>query len=208
MSKPAISGITYILKSSIYVALTNRVNAVSLIESRGPSFSMPAASGFSPLPPNVEPTTEDVAAAVRTALSDERLSAAPVREVCFAGAGEPLLKRRVLEEAAKLMWQEHGDALKLRLNTNGLVADSEVEDVASSLRAAGFTGASVALASADPAQYAELMNPECARLAMLKNAARHAPRQRHSMCRTQPCARADDHAFFSTTLLACSGAFG
>ena len=163
MCKP-ITGVTYILRSSIYISLTNRCNAISLIESRGPSFAMPVSSGFNLLPANIEPTAQDVAAAVNAALDDERLLGASTREVCFAGAGEPLMKRRVLEEAAQLISQQQGDALKIRLNTNGLVPDSEVADVASSLKAAGFSGASVALCTADPAQYAELMKPDAIRL--------------------------------------------
>ena len=36
---PAASpGITYMLKSTVYVSLTNRCNARTLIETRGPSF--------------------------------------------------------------------------------------------------------------------------------------------------------------------------
>jgi len=159
-SKGPIAGLTYLLKSSIYVSLTNRCNAVSLIESRGPSFTMPAASGFERLPPNLEPTAEQVADAVTMAL----LTKAEVTEVCFAGAGEPLLKRRLIEEACNLISQKHGGRLKLRINTNGLVPKSEVTDVAAGLRACGVSAASVALASADAAQYAALMQPEPMRL--------------------------------------------
>ena len=152
------SGLTYILKSSIYVSLTNRCNAVPLIKTRGPSFTMPAASGFSPLPSNDEPTAEQVADAVSAALSGVE-----AKEVCFAGVGEPLLRRRCLEDAAKLIRKASPD-LALRLNTNGLVADSEAKELASSLRAIGFSGTTVALATADAAQYTELMKPEPIRL--------------------------------------------
>ena len=159
-----MKGIAYFLKSSIYVSLTNRCNAVSLIESRGPSFCMPASSGFAPLPPNAEPTAQQVADAVAAAFGDERFDGgAPPNEVCFAGAGEPLLRRRCLEEAAVLIGQQHS-GVKLRLNTNGLVPASEAADVAASLRAAGISAASVALATADAAQYEQLMRPDSIRL--------------------------------------------
>ena len=159
-----MSGITYLLRSSVYVSLTNRCNAVSLIESRGPSFSIPASSGFIPLPSGHEPSAEEVAQAVTAALGDAGLADA-AKEVCFAGAGEPLLRRRCLEEAAALLGQEHGtQGLKLRLNTNGLVPASEAADVAASLRAAGIRAASVALASSDADQYQTLMRPDPIRL--------------------------------------------
>ena len=157
-----MTGITYILRQTVYVSLTNRCTARSLIDSRGPSFVMPASSGFVPLPTNQEPSAEEVADAVRVALADERLGGA-AREVCFAGAGEPLLRRRCLEEAALLIRQEH-EAVALRLNTNGLVPESEAHELAASLRAVGFGAASVALATADAAQYATLMSPESMRL--------------------------------------------
>ena len=162
MSASVLPGITYILRSSIYVSLTNRCNACSLIESRGPGFAMPASCGFEPLPPSLEPTPEQVADAVRLAMGDERLAGGAANEVCFAGMGEPLLKRRQLEEAARLIGGEHDTSL--RLVTNGLVPSSEVADVASGLHAAGFRSARVALATADPEQYDSLMRPDGIRL--------------------------------------------
>ena len=49
MSRP-LTSVTYSLARGLYVALTNQCNAVSLIQSRGPGFVMPPASGFAPLP--------------------------------------------------------------------------------------------------------------------------------------------------------------
>ena len=148
-------GLTYVLRNTLYVSLTNRVNAVSLVASRGPSFTMPASSGFAPL--EAEPSAADVLDAVSASLTPE------VAEVCFAGAGEPLLRRRVLEDSARQISSSHGH-LRLRLNTNGLVPKSEAASTAAALRAAGFEAASIALATADNAQYAELMRPEPIRL--------------------------------------------
>ena len=161
---PATAGLTYIMRQTIYVSLTNRCNARTLIDSRGPSFKMPASSGFALLPPNQEPSAEEVAEAVNAALSDERLPNGAATEICFAGAGEPLLRRRCLEEAAGLIRSDHGDRLTLRMNTNGLVPESEVAELAYSLGKTGFHDVSVALASADAAQYDELMRPEPIRL--------------------------------------------
>jgi molybdenum cofactor biosynthesis enzyme MoaA len=154
--------ITYILRSTVYVALTNRANARSLIETRGPGFSMPASSGFAPLPPKLEPTAAEVRDAVRAALLDERMSSG-AKEVCFAGAGEPLLRQRCLAEAAGSLRSELGE-VPLRLSTNGLVPASEARALASDLRTWGMSSVNVALASADPVQYRELMQPHELRL--------------------------------------------
>ena len=122
-----------------------------LFSTRGPGFQMPAASGFAPLPDGVEPSAEQVAEAVA--------AAADVDAVCFAGVGEPLMKLNVLEAAAKLVRAER-PALALRCNTNGLVQETVAQETAERLATAGLGGVSVALASADAAEYAALMEPE------------------------------------------------
>ena len=147
----AIPGLSYTLGRTLYVALTNRCNSVPLFSTRGPGFQMPAASGFAPLPDGVEPSAEQVAEAVA--------AAADVDAVCFAGVGEPLMKLNVLEAAAKLVRAER-PALALRCNTNGLVQETVAQETAERLATAGLGGVSVALASADAAEYAALMEPE------------------------------------------------
>ena len=146
-----IPGLSYTLGRTLYVALTNRCNSVPLFSTRGPGFQMPAASGFAPLPDGVEPSAEQVAEAVA--------AAADVDAVCFAGVGEPLMKLNVLEAAAKLVRAER-PALALRCNTNGLVQETVAQETAERLATAGLGGVSVALASADAAEYAALMEPE------------------------------------------------
>lgn len=143
-------GITYRLGRTLYVALTNSCNAVSLIQSRGPGFAMPVQSGFAPLPEGFTPSAEEVYQAVEAAQSD-------YDSIAFAGAGEPLLRLGVLEQAAQLLLPK---GVPLRVNTNGLVARSEAPVLAQRLRAAGLSSVSVALASADADQYAALMRPE------------------------------------------------
>ena len=63
----ARAGLAYWLGKSMYISLTDRACGLALAASRGPSFVMPAASGFVPL--NVtdeseEPTAIEIAEAV------------------------------------------------------------------------------------------------------------------------------------------------
>ena len=155
MSAAALKSITYTLGTQLYVSLTNRCNAVSLIQSRGPGFAVPASSGFSLLPEGFEPSAAEVAEVVASAVgAGDTLSA-----IVFAGAGEPLLKQRTLLEAAELIRQQDASP-PLRINTNGLVPKTEAADLAARMKAAGVASATVALASADPEEYLALMQPE------------------------------------------------
>ena len=157
-----LSAVTYRLGASIYVALTNQCNAVALIKSRGPSFVMPSSSGFAPLPQSFEPSADQVVEAVRAAL---RSTQAGTESIVFAGAGEPLLRTRVLEESAVKLREALADDLpRLRLNTNGLVPTSEATEVAWRLSSkAHLSSVSVSIASADATQYDALMKPETIR---------------------------------------------
>mmetsp|Transcript_27709 Transcript_27709/g.70649 ORF Transcript_27709/g.70649 Transcript_27709/m.70649 type:complete len:162 (-) Transcript_27709:309-794(-) len=79
----------------------------------------------------------------------------------FAGGGEPLLRLRVLEEAAAGLATR--GLLTMRLNTNGLVPLSEAVETACRMKKSGISSVSVALMTADAAQYDELMKPEALR---------------------------------------------
>ena len=111
-----------------------------------------------PLPTGFEPSPGEVADAVKSALNDGLPS-----ELCFAGAGEPLLRLRALEEVAGLV-REQQPNLAMRINTNGLVLGSEAADVVQRLQKSGITGASIALMTSDSTQYSELMKPDSIRL--------------------------------------------
>mmetsp|Transcript_21428 Transcript_21428/g.43813 ORF Transcript_21428/g.43813 Transcript_21428/m.43813 type:complete len:214 (+) Transcript_21428:99-740(+) len=144
--------VAYRLGRTIYLALTNSCNTVSLIASRGPGFVIPPESGFAPLPEGFTPSAKEVhAAAVDAAAKGEYDS------IAFAGIGEPLLRLSVLEESARLL---EPLGVPLRLNTNGLVTKSGVKATAQRLSDAGLSQVSVALATAHPQQYATLMKPE------------------------------------------------
>ena len=92
------SNVTYRLRRSLYVVLTNQANSVSLMWSRGPSFAM--SGDFAPLAEGVEPDASTVARAVQEAFDS---APEPFSDVVFAGAGEPLLRLHVLEAAASLI---------------------------------------------------------------------------------------------------------
>jgi hypothetical protein len=49
-------GFAYCVRGGLYLSLTNETNSVSLLESRGPGFSMSKSSGFALLDSGVEPT--------------------------------------------------------------------------------------------------------------------------------------------------------
>ena len=94
------AGLTYRLGRTLYIALTNSCNAVSLIDSRGPGFSMSAESGFARLPEGFTPSVEEVLSAVDAASDFDAIA--------FAGAGEPLLKQRLLETACASLRERGG----------------------------------------------------------------------------------------------------
>ena len=115
-------------------------------------------SGFEPLPEGAEPTAADIANAVQSAHEAD----AKISSVCFAGFGEPLLRLRELESAAKLIAAQDRE-VSLRVNTNGLVLTGDAASVATRLHAAGIRAATVALASSDATQYTALMRPDAIR---------------------------------------------
>mmetsp|Transcript_50272 Transcript_50272/g.108950 ORF Transcript_50272/g.108950 Transcript_50272/m.108950 type:complete len:222 (-) Transcript_50272:356-1021(-) len=144
--------ITYTLRSALYVALTDRSNAKTLIASRGPGFQMPHASGFASLAS--EPSSAEAIAAIQGALA-----AASYTSVCFAGLGEPLLRLPELEDTARWL-RLHNPDLPIRVATNGLVSSAMAASVAKRLREVGVCSVSVALASSDASQWQRLACPE------------------------------------------------
>ena len=155
-----MQGLAYRIGSSLYLALTNRANSVTLAASRGPGFAMPRDSGFAPL--SHEPSVAELSAAVDVALAPTgRSGEAAVDAVAFAGLGEPLLRLDVLEQTiahVRSRWPH----MRTRLVSNGLVSKEAAPSVALRLRTAGLSAASIALASADPQQYRALMLPSAA----------------------------------------------
>jgi len=140
----------------LYVALTNRCNARTLPETRGPGFAM---ASFSPLsPPDWEPSEDDVVAAVSRALDGEKAAGreAAFPPLCFAGLGEPLLRASILVGATSRLRSAH-PALSVRISTNGLFAHPG--PLVAMLADAGVSSVSVALAASDAPTYCALMRP-------------------------------------------------
>ncbi|KAG5178473.1 hypothetical protein JKP88DRAFT_264676 [Tribonema minus] len=174
--------ITYALKSSLYVSVTNLSNTITLPASRGPGFKMPAV--FKPLPDDFEPSATEVLESLTKELSRQptslscprfftntqsnsptfSLPAGAYQEIVFAGLGEPTLRWGVVRHAAEALRRSHPH-LPLRLTTNGIgaLADaaSPVLDVDTlALEACAlFEGAAIALNTADAAQYDAIMKP-------------------------------------------------
>jgi tetratricopeptide (TPR) repeat protein len=169
-------GVGYWIGRTLYLSLTNECNSVSLIASRGPGFCMPQAGGYAPLPRGVEPTAQDLVDYV-TAAARGREDSLP-EAVVFAGQGEPLLRIEVLLEAAQLLSRLREPPLPLRVNTNGLVGSPDCAATARRMRAVGITHASVALATAHPAQYKQLMRPAPLTVNRLTRSASGAPQLR------------------------------
>eukprot|EP00802_Teleaulax_amphioxeia_P012733 Tamp_12778.p1 GENE.Tamp_12778~~Tamp_12778.p1 ORF type:complete len:233 (+),score=37.96 Tamp_12778:79-699(+) len=148
--------ITYALGRGLYVALTNRCNATPLFHTRGPGFSI-TSTRFEPLPAGFEPEPHRIVAEVAGALA-----ARPGQfdSVVFAGLGEPTLRLRDMLAISETLKSGAAKDLPLRVSTNGIGSVVNGRDIAPELAAAGISGVTVALNTACPAQYAELMRPE------------------------------------------------
>lgn len=144
--------------AQLYVALTNRCQARTLPQTRGPSFGMPT---FTPLPTGYEPDANAVGGAISAALAARAPGASELSGVCFAGLGEPLLRASTLVEVASRLRAAHGPALAIRVNTNGLCEPPDTcVRTAEQLKAAGVTHVSVAFMAADAIAYDALMRPD------------------------------------------------
>ena len=80
-----------------------------------------------------------------------------IQTIVFAGEGEPTLRLEHLLRIVARLKESHGtDLPPLRLTTNGLILSS---NMAERLKSSGISKVSVALMTADPKQYQELMDP-------------------------------------------------
>lgn len=150
-------GVAYLLRGAMYLSLTDKSNAASLITLRGPSFSVPKASGFVPLGvESNEPNAQELVNAVDRFYDSLNIGSSGESDpgVIFAGAGEPLLRKHVLLEAVREI-RERRHGARLRVSTNGL-HDLETCD---ELFNAGLREVSVYVASANPEEYTRLMAP-------------------------------------------------
>lgn len=156
-------GLRYWLGNQLYVGVTNRCNATSLVALRGPGFALPADSGFEHL--QEEPSAEELFAAVDDAYEhDPRKVVTGMGEddvgVVMAGFGEPLLRLDVVAAATALI-KERRHGVPVRLKTNGLVPSDahSNQQAAAMLAEAGVGKATVLLPCADPASFDKAMAP-------------------------------------------------
>ena len=149
-------GVAYTLGRTLYLSVTNRSNALSILKTRGPGFVMPPSSGFALLS-DPEPDASELAAIVDATY--ERAEIVGMGEndpgVVFAGAGEPLLRLDVVVDTIAMV-RESRHGVPFRVHSNGL----HEPRVAKALARADVDRVTVALATADPNQYETLMRPE------------------------------------------------
>eukprot|EP00729_Bicosta_minor_P016119 gene16119-13343_t len=164
-------GISYWLGKTIYVSVTNRACGLSLLASRGPSFVMPEASGFTPLSTWVsgsdqEPTVDQIVDVVVDAYANDERKANPVLKrndglevdagVVFAGLGDPLLRLDTICEAATRIRIEQPD-VPVAVYTNGLSHSADPGACAAALKDAGISRVTVALNASNPPAYMKMM---------------------------------------------------
>jgi len=157
-----LKGLTYFINGKLYLAVTNKCNSATSISVRGPSFQW--GKDFVDLPRGFEPTADMLSTAVSDAFKGGHIGtdSGPAPElITFAGKGEPLLRHEVIcEAAAQLQQLRVTRPMQLRIKTNGLVTGSEQrERLVRQLKEAGIDAMAIALQTAAPAQYVELMRP-------------------------------------------------
>ena len=161
-------GITYHLRNAIYVQLTEKARATTLLESRGPGFVMPATSGFKPLAafhPENEPTASDVIAAVESAFAagydtgEAASHEGDLRGLTFAGAGDPLERLDVLCEVSSHV-RHIRPGTPIIVSTLGLIPSSEQPDIIHELVDNGVERVSVLLNASNPMEYNKIMKPK------------------------------------------------
>jgi TatD family-associated radical SAM protein len=146
-------GASYIIGDSLYISLTDKANSNTLIETRGPNFTLPQS--FHPLGDS-EPTAAELAAIIDDHYKNLDIIGMGENDagVSFAGMGEPTLRLETLIETVKLV-KERRHGVPFRVVTNGLCST----EAAIELKGAGVESATVALMASNPTQYAQLMSP-------------------------------------------------
>ena len=158
-----LKGLTYFINGKLYLSVTNRCNSATSISVRGPNFQW--GKDFVQLPRGFEPSVDMLSTAVGDAFKSGRIggTASPDSPelITFAGCGEPLLRHDVIcDTAAQLKQLREARPMQLRVKTNGLVADPETrERMVRQLKEAGIDTMAIALQTASPEQYLQLMQP-------------------------------------------------
>ncbi len=144
--------IVYCLDNSLYLNITNRCSNRCWFCFR--NFKN-GVGGFN-LKLEHEPTVGELEAELEAVLGLRRWS-----EVVFCGFGEPTERLDVLLEVARRLVEWCGDAILIRVNTNGHgYVLNEGRDVAGELRDAGVSSVSVSLNGHNEVSYAENCRPK------------------------------------------------
>ena len=143
LAPPAPGGITYAIRHSLYLNLTNRCTNACVFCQRQ---TFPVVMGHN-LKLDHEPSLREVLLATREADHYE--------EVVFCGYGEPLLRLELVKEVVRELKRR---GLKVRLNTNGLGNLIHGRDILPEL--AGLVDVlSVSLNAEDAEKYQALCRP-------------------------------------------------
>ena len=148
-------GVAYTLGRTLYLSVTNKSNARSILKTRGPGFVMPPSSGFALLS-DPEPDASELAAIVDATYERAEIMGMGENDpgVVFAGAGEPLLRLDVVVDTIAMV-RESRHGVPFRVHSNGL----HEPNVAKTLANAKVDRVTVALATADPKQFEALTRP-------------------------------------------------
>lgn len=152
--------ITYQVKQSVYVNLTNKCPCACRFCLRN---NAPGVYGSGSLWLEREPTLEEVCASL------DGWDYGRFREIVFCGYGEPTERLDVLLAAAEHM-KRRDPALRVRVNTNGL-SDLVNGKPTAALFAGKVDCLSISLNTDDPAEYLDVCRPkfgEAAYPALLK----------------------------------------
>lgn len=141
--------ITYQVKQSVYVNLTNRCPCACRFCLRNNGASV---FGSDPLWLEREPTLEEVEASL------DKWDYNRFREVVFCGYGEPTERLDVLLAAAEYL-KRHDSSLRIRVNTNGL-SDLINGKPTAPLFAGKVDCLSISLNTDDAAEYLDLCRPK------------------------------------------------
>jgi len=144
--------IVYYLDNNLYLNITNRCSNRCWFCFR--NFKN-GVGGFN-LKLEHEPTVGELEAELEAVLGLRRWS-----EVVFCGFGEPTERLDVLLEVARRLVEWCGDAILIRVDTNGHgYVLNEGRDVAGELRDAGVSSVSVSLNGHNEVSYAENCRPK------------------------------------------------
>ena len=164
-------GITYTLSGAVYVQLTEQAAGTTLLASRGPSFRMPATSGFAPISrhhPDRDPNPDEVISALEKTFAagydtgEAASHEGDLKGLTFAGAGDPLSQHHSIDTLCQVArWVRHArPGTPITVSTLGLVKSEECSPLIDRLKESGVERVSVLLNASNPVEYKRIMRPD------------------------------------------------